>query len=228
LVHGNTLTLCQFAQVTMDGVRKTNPKSAHLTSKAPQQATHEAGDVEAEFIVARSGKKLSRTTRAVRIERGEVLAEHAHGLPGIRVVQQLSQVRCHVLHRISKVTKKVPEIVSVLVLPTVSEGQSLEHDEGSRSADRDIPCDRLAVKRSIGQPNTVTVAKGQRQAGRDDGSEIGLQVLKGSRRSGSDRRHQEVDPDVLESLVRPPLSRGVACSFLSGSKSRPRSRSARV
>lgn len=180
--------------------------------EASQQATHETGDIGSERVVALAKKKRRSSSRTDGVERGEVLPQYLHRLLCIGVVQQRPQTRSDILHSSSEVAKNVPEIVRVLVLSAVPEGQSFQDHERTHATNRDVTRNGLVSKRPAGDSNLLTITKGQQQTRRNDRGEIAFKVLQRPcccSSSSGNGRHQEIDRRAARG-VPPALSRHVS------------------
>lgn len=107
------------------------------------------------------------------------------------------------------VAQHVNDVVGVLRLAAVGEGESLEHDQGAGSADRDDAADLLAPESVAVDLDQLALQEGELQAGGDQGAEVVLERLHAAALLGArDGRHEEIDSDV-ELAESPTLGCGV-------------------
>lgn len=78
------------------------------------------------------------------------------------------------------VAEDVGEIEGILGLASVAERKGLEYDEGRRPADGDVATSVLTVEGGPVQVDQDAFGEREFQAGRDDGPEIGLEVVDSS------------------------------------------------
>jgi DNA replication protein DnaC len=138
-------------------------------------------------------QKRSGANRSRGVGLREVCAQVRDGLLGVGVIHQGPEPPGDVLHRSAIVAQKVLQIVGILVLTALVEGEGLEHDERTRPTHRGIAGRLLTPQRASFQANTQAIPKREAQPGCDDRGEIRLQILQAATTQAcASRRHQEV------------------------------------
>lgn len=110
------------------------------------QATDEAHDVSPEALVFGAAEEGGCPNGPSGINILEILAEIADRPLSVRDTHERLRSCGNILHRCPVVSADVVKVIGILVLASLAEGQGLENNECTDSADRDVASQLLAVE----------------------------------------------------------------------------------